>query len=225
MIGKNYYHFNVSDVLKFNSKVVSIVLDNSKEAKEYKVFAFSELNSKVEFKDKIKVAFLSLVFNYKCYIVPYIWLSICLLIFIFNKDAFKISIKNKLKILFALLFALIFLLFSAYLLLNNKNNDELLEYIKKDLVNYKNYETHIISNKNEDYLKEYFKNENSKIIFHYVDKDEKLTKIEKDDYKKDKKNIVIYFDSDSVEIETVSILSARMNVINTNSKKLGKITY
>ena len=195
-IGKKAYQYNISDVLKFENKSVKIALDNSSEIKEYKVYVFENLNSNVDFKVKFAVSFLSLVKYLKFYIIPFAWLLICGLIFLFNKDVFKISFKKKMIILIS--FASFLFLISAifYFMLQEEKAGILTKFIECDSKKYQNYKIEVLKS------------------------DKKLDKIEKEKYEK---NTVLYFDSDTLNVDIANLSNAKMQILKANDKKIGKL--
>lgn len=195
-VNKKAYQYDVSEVVKFDNKTVKIALDDKKELKEYEVYTFKNLNSNVDFKIQNSILFLSLIKYLNFYIIPFVWLVVCAFIFLFNKDAFKIDTKKKVIILSGII--LIYGLISSFLLFYLKANksDVLANYIENDKNNYKNYKIEILKT------------------------DKKLDKIDKEKYEK---NAILYFDSDMLNIDLASLSNAKMQILNANDKKLGKL--
>ena len=214
-INKKAYQYNISDVLKFENRTVQIALDNQEKTKEYKVYTFKNLNSDVDLKTKISIIFLSTYKYAKFYIVPYVWLFVCLLIFLFNEDfsfAKKMqplenevqdeflkrkkykNVKSKTLILLfiAIIYGLLFVIFNFSL----KNENALDNYINNDKENYKKHKIEILK------------------------ADEKQSKIEKEKYEK---NTVLYFDSTSLDIDMANLANAKMQILNANDVKVGKL--
>ena len=194
--GNEAYQYNIDEVLKFENKTVKIALENSSQETEYKIYTFKGLNSNVHFKDKVSISFLSLIKYVQFYIIPYAWLLICILIFLFNKDTFKISLKE--KVVYLSSFTFVFGLISAFLYFPLKCNSEnvLVNYIENDSKNYQNYKIEILKT------------------------DKKLDKINKENYEK---NTVLYFDSDSVNIDLANLNNAKIQILIANDKKVGKL--
>ncbi|MBQ9150463.1 hypothetical protein IJX73_05985 [bacterium] len=195
-VNKKAYQYDVSEVVKFDNKTVKIALDDKKELKEYEVYTFKNLNSNVDFKIQNSILFLSLIKYLNFYIIPFVWLVVCAFIFLFNKDVFKIDTKKKVIILSGII--LIYGLISSFLLFYLKANksDVLANYIENDKNNYKNYKIEILKT------------------------DKKLDKIDKEKYEK---NAILYFDSDMLNIDLASLSNAKMQILNANDKKLGKL--
>ena len=195
-VNKKAYQYDVSEVVKFDNKTVKIALDDKKEPKEYEVYTFKNLNSNVDFKIQNSILFLSLIKYLNFYIIPFVWLVVCAFIFLFNKDVFKIDTKKKVIILSGII--LIYGLISSFLLFYLKANksDVLANYIENDKNNYKNYKIEILKT------------------------DKKLDKIDKEKYEK---NAILYFDSDMLNIDLASLSNAKMQILNANDKKLGKL--
>lgn len=195
-INKQAYQYDINEVLNFEHKSVKIALNDNSKTKECEVYTFKNLNSNVDFKTKASVAFLSLIKYPQFYLIPYIWLFVCILIFIFNKDVFKISTKKKIAILsiLALIFGLITTL--SYISIKSDKENVLNNYIKNDKKNYKNYKIEILKT------------------------DKKINKINKEEYKK---NTVLYFSSDLLDIDIANLSNAKMQILNANNKKIGKL--
>ena len=138
-------------------------------------------------------------------------------IFSFNKDVFKFSIKTKAIILSSLFTIFTILFLGLYFLFpKEEQNTTFINYIEEDIKNYSDYKIHIISKEDSKLQKE-------NITWHKVE--EKIEKIEKENYKKGNEKIIIYFDSNSANIDNISLVNARAQIINANSLKIGKITY
>lgn len=195
-VNKKVYQYDIDEVLKFENKVVEIALENELNPKEYIIYTFQNLNSNVDLKTKMSVIFLSLIKNVEFYIIPFAWLLVCILIFLFNKDVFKIDFKKKFLILSlaAFVYLLIFIVF--YFSFEKNKINVLTSYIESDSKNYKNYKIEILKT------------------------DKKLDKIEKEKYEK---NTVLYFDSDLLNIDLANLSSAKMQILNANDKKVGKL--
>ncbi len=195
-VNKKAYQYDISEVIKFDSKTVKITLDDKKEAKEYRIYAFENLNSNVDFKIQNSILFLSLIKYLNFYIIPFAWFVVCALIFLFNKDVFTIDAKKKAIILSGMV--LIYGLISSFLLiyLRANKNDVLANYIKNDIKNYKNYKIEILKT------------------------DKKIDKIDKEKYEK---NTILYFDSDMLNIDLANLVNAKMQILNANNKKVGKL--
>lgn len=222
-IGDESYAFNFSDIEKLENKTVPILPEGKKESVKYKIYKFEKSNNDFNVLHKIKIVVLSFVFNWKFYIVPYCWLFVAILIFVFNKSAFNISTKKKDNILFVLLLALAFLFVMAYFttpkLKNGENN--LLNFALNDSKKYKNYEIIVLS-------KEQKKPENiGNINWQYVKLNEKelLKGIRKSDYTKKDKKVVIYFDSNVANIETLGFKNPNLEMHRTNYAMNAKLIY
>lgn len=222
-IGDKSYAFDFSDIEKLENKIVTILPDDKKESAKYKIYKFENSNNDYNILHKIKIVVLSFVFNWKFYIVPYCWLIVAILIFIFNKDAFNIPTKKKDNILFTLLFIFAFLFVSAYFatpkLKNGENN--LLNFVLNDSKKYKNYEIIVLS-KNQE------KPQNiANINWQYVKLNEKelLKGIRKSDYTKKDKKVVIYFDSNVADIGTLGLKIPNLEMHRTNYTMNAKLVY
>ena len=110
-IENNNIKYSPKDLLNLENKTVPIILDNSEEKNEYIIYTLNDNSSYRGILTHLGIIILSLIFNWKFFIVPYAWLFITLLIFTFNKDVFKFSIKTKTIILSSLftIFAILFL--------------------------------------------------------------------------------------------------------------------
>lgn len=195
-INAKAYQYDIFEVLKFENKIVKIALENDLEAKEYKIYAFKNLNSNVDLKTKIAIINLSLVKNIEFYIIPFAWFLVCILIFLFNKDVFKTAFKQKLIIIGSSFFAFLLILTMFYFLLGKAKVNVLVDYIENDSNNYKNYKIEVLKS------------------------DKKLEKISKEKYEK---NTVLYFDSDVLNVDVASLTNAKMQIFNANDKKVGKL--
>lgn len=222
-IGEEMRYFEFSDIEKLENKVVSILLDGEKEKKEYKIYKFNNSNNDYNLLHKIKIIILSFVFNWKFYIVPYCWLFVAVLIFIFNKDVFKISIKNKDTILFGvlILFSLFFAFsyFATPKLLKGKN--DLLNFVLNDYKKYKNYEIIVLS-KNQEKPKN-LENINWQNV--KLNKNEVLKGIRKSDYTKKDKKVIIYFDSNVADVGTLILKNPKIQTYRTNYVLNAKLIY
>ena len=106
--------------------------------------------------------------------------------------------------------------------------DDFMAFVLKDSKQYERaYEIHAVSNDTEEYLQNYPEIlENENIIWHFVDTNslEYLKKISKNDFSK-KKNVVIYVQNMTADIDSVSFLNPKARVFYTNSIKNAKIIY
>lgn len=222
-IGDEKYYYTFSDIEKFETKNVSVVLDNSKEKSEYKIYKFENSNNNHSLIHKIGIIILSFGFNWIFYIVPYCWLFVAVLIFVFNKDAFNMSIAKKDTILFniALFLGLIFAItYFAMPKLKNGEGD-LLHFALNDSKNYPNYEIHVLTNKKNASI------DSKNINLHYVELKEKeqLKGIRKSDYTKKDKKVIIYYDTNVADIGLLMLKNPLLHVYRTNYNLNAKTIY
>ena len=222
-IADKLYHYNFADIKKLNSKTTSIIIDNEKKAQEYNVYTFENSNNYIGLKNHLLTIILSFAYNIKFYTLPYCWLLIALLIFLFNKDAFKYSLKTKSTItICTVTFAFLFIhILSTFL---PKTNNILEEYIINDIKKYpKANEIHIITPKNKKFSK---LSKISNINWHYTNtKDKKMTKIEKEKYVKNNEKTIIYFDSNSIDTGMISFLNVKTKIYILDNYAIGKLIY
>ena len=224
-IGDESYHYNFSQLEKLENKVVSIVSDEDSKAQEYKIYKFENSNNYIGLKNHLITLFLSLFYNWKVYIIPYIWLFISLLAFLLDKDSFKMSNKLKGSILSSFLVFIIVSFSVVSLIYPKVQNDEYLNYILKDAINYsKTHKIHILSDEKD--FENRIKLDDVELNYHQVDTSkEKLSKIDSKEYVKNNEKAIIYFDSNVVNIDMVSLVNARAKLYKTNNGMIGKITY
>ena len=226
-VGEKAYHYNFSDLEKMNKKIVPIEISNTNKKIDFIVYTF-DIGNYVGLANHLLILFISLLVNCKFYIITYSWLLIAFLIFLFNKDAFKIDFKKKLIYSFSgFLFVLIF--FGAIFFMGPKiKNDVFLDFVAYDIQKYpEDIKIHIISNKKEDYYQKYFKNNKDvltkNIVWHSVEKP--VNGIDKDAYVKDNKKTIIYLSSDITDTMILSISNPRAKIYNLNSINVASITY
>ena len=222
-IGEDIQYFEFKDIEKLESKVVSILPDGEKEQKEYKIYKFENSNNDYDFLHKVKIVILSFVFNWIFYIVPYCWLLVAILIFVFNKDVFKFSTKTKDTILFSVFLSFVLLFAFSYFttqkLSNGKNN--LLNFVLNDSKKYQNYEIIVLA-KNQEKPKN-LDNINWQNI--KLNKKETLKGIRKSDYTKKDKKVVIYFDSNVADVASLILKNPRIETNRTNYTMNAKLIY
>lgn len=218
------HHYKFEDIKKLEKKTVSLAIDGIKELKEYDVYTFKNSSNYVGLKNHLMTLTLSLICKIKLYIFPYCWLFISLLIFLFNKDAFKYSFKTKGVILcYVFSFVFIVMLF-IYCTLPKEKTDLLGDYVLNDVEKYaKTHKVQVITRKNKKHLPEL---NDIDIAWHYLDLEkDKLGKIDKEEFAKNDIKTIIYFDSDSIDIGAISLFSARAKIYYTNDGAIGKLTY
>lgn len=216
-------YYNFSDIKKMENKIVPIIDDNTNKTVDYIVYAFDNSGNYIGLKNHLLIMGLSFVKEFKLYIFPYCWLFIAGLIFLCSKDAFKFSSKVKFSFFgFVILFyVLIMFVFS---LLAPKENCALSDFILNDIKKYsKPYNVHIIAKNHMRFSKE-LKNIDAKWRY-IVFKDEKINKIEKEEFVKDNEKTIIYFDSNSTNIGVIALMHLRAKIYMTNDGALGKIIY
>lgn len=223
-IANKAHYYDFSNIKTLKNKTVPLVIGGDKKAQEYVIYAFENSNNYVGIKNHLMTIALSFLLNAKLYTFAYCWLGFAILIFLFNKDAFKYSTKTKSVILLSFVFAISFVILLISVLLPKDKANILADYISNDIKNYsESYKIHIISTDNKDSFKN-FKDLN--IVWHYIESpDKKINKIEKEEFVKNNEKTIIYFDSDSADIGSLSIFNARAKIYYTNNGAIGKITY
>ena len=222
-IENDLHQYSFSDIEKLKNKTASIHIENKKDPQEYTIYSFENSNNYTGLKNHLMLLALSFAYKIKLYTFPYCWLFVSILIFLFNKDAFKYSLKTKAVALgSSICFIVSILLFFSILL--PKTNDAFSNYILKDIKNYsKTHKTNIIT---PNYRKITNKLKDYDINWHYTDsKDEKLNKIEKDKYVNNNEKAIIYFDSNSVNMDMISFINAKAKIYKTNYGSIGKLIY
>ena len=153
--------------------------------------------------------------------MPYLWLFVAILIYLFNKDAFKISFKNKIIVLFSLVFGFIFVEGGAYLILKHYQNDAYKEFINRDIKNYSNdYKIYVFDDKKDLKL-------SKDVILKTIDtkKDKPIIKINKNDYIKDNEKALIYLNSEVCDVNILTINNPKSEIYRTNYNDIVKIVY
>ena len=222
-ISNDYKKYDFNEFKNFEKKEVSIIQDDSKEKTNYVIYKIPNSSNYIGLKNHILILISSLIFCFKVYIIPYIWLFAAILIFLFNNDAFKIKFKNKLLIALSsgLFFAAV-CLFSYFLLLKNTVYDDYINFVRDDIKSYSNdYKINIYKNSKNDFSK--LKN----VSLHDFDlkNDKMITKIKKKDYIKDDEKAVIYLNSDMANTDILSINNPSCEIYKTNFKDIIKIVY
>lgn len=215
-----YYDF--TDIKSFENKEVSLMIDGEKKPQKYTIYKFKNSNNYIGIKKHLLTILLSFTTKIKLYTLPYCWLFVALLIFLFNKDAFKASLKAKGAILSSVvLFISLFAFIFSFLL--PKEIDTFGEYILNDIEHYsKTHKIHIIA-ENKKLSK---KLKNIDAIWHYINsKDKKINKIEKEKFVKNNQKTIIYFDSNSADIDSLSMFNAKAKIYYTNYGAIGKLIY
>ncbi len=224
-IGDKLKTYTFEEVQKLDSKTVSLLLEGKEEKVEYKVVQFEKSNNNYGFFHCFGVILLSFVFNWQFYIVPYAWLFVALLIFLFNKDVFEIKLKTKGMFLgiLSLFYLILFVCFFAFMPRLENGKNDLINFVLFDSKNYKDYEIHIISDKKE--IPEQLKENN--IVWHFVDveKDGEIKKIEREKYIPKNKRGILYFNSDVANVEMMSMSNKKLQVFKTNYKQNGKMVF
>ncbi|MBR5303323.1 MAG: hypothetical protein IKU37_00680 [Candidatus Gastranaerophilales bacterium] len=222
-IGNDIKYYDFLDIKKLENKNTLIKIDGKQNPEHYIVYTFENSGNYIGLKNHLITIMLSFVEKIKLYTLPYCWLFVSILIFLFNKDAFKISFKRKAVVLSSVILFILLFIYGISLFLP-KGNNMLGECILNDIKSYSEpIEIQVITQKNKE-LNENLKELN--ITWHYVDsKGEKINKINKDDYIKNDKKTIIYFNSDSVDIGMISLLNPRVKIYETNNGAIGKIIY
>lgn len=221
-ISNELYYYNYSDVKKLENKKAFLTFEDGKNQKEYVLYTFKNSNNYIGLKNHLMTLVLSFVFKMKLYFFPCCWLFVSLLIFLFNKDAFRDSFKKKAIILTSIFSFLALIMLSIHFILPKENDDIFDKFIENDIKNVKDYNIQVISfkNKTPKNLK------NKDITWHYINSDEdKISKLPKEEYAKNNEKTIIYFDSKSADIEAISLFSARAKIYYANYSAIGKLTY
>ncbi len=93
-IGNKNYYYTKDDIKKFQKHVMTIELDNGKKQK-YNVLTLPEVTNYTGIFPHLFTLFLSLFYNWQYFIVPYLWIFIAGLFYIFKKDKFKLKTDFK----------------------------------------------------------------------------------------------------------------------------------
>lgn len=222
-IGNEKRCYNFSDIEKLETKIVSILLDESSEKAEYKIYKFENSSNNLSLIHKTGIIILSFVFNWIYFIVPYCWLMVAILIFIFNKDAFNMPLAKKDTILFNIAISLIALFTIFYFTMPKLKNseDDLFLFVLNDSKNYPNYEIHVLTNKKDAVIN------NKDINLHYVELKEKelLKGVRKSDYTKKDKKVIIYYDTNTADVELLMLKNPLLHIYKTNYSLIAKAIY
>ena len=116
-IGVRAFHYNKKDIKKFNTYDFSIKIQNSDVTKNLAALELPKISNYKGILNHITVLFLSLFSNWLLFIIPYFWLFIAFLIYIFNKDIFKFNFDYIKKYKYLIILLIIFL--GAILRINN----------------------------------------------------------------------------------------------------------
>ena len=107
--------------------------------------------------------------------------------------------------------------------------NDYMEFIKNDIKQYgADYEIHAIVTDTKEYLKEYPEiYGNKRIKFHFLDTNSGsvLTSIKRDDYIKQGKKGVVYFNGIGVDVEKISSFNPVIRIYGNNSAVSGKLVY
>ena len=226
-VGDDSFEYTIDDFKKMKSKEISIIFDNSEEKLTYNAYTLNISNPYRGLLNHFYIIILSFIFNWKDFIVPYSWLFVVGLIFLFNKDVFKITIKTKTIILSSIFVLYSFLFAISYFNLPKNTNDFYMNYIQNDIQNYKNHDIYIISNKTEDYLNKYPKIKEIGVNWRYIDlnKEKPLAAIKRNDFVKNNKKTVVYGSSEAINFDTAIMSNGKLQVIDTGLIRFGKLVY
>jgi len=220
-IGNDYKTLSKEDIKNSEFKTSRIKINNDKEA-EYKIYKIKNSSNIQKPLRLISIFILSFVYNWNAYIIPFSWLFVAILIFLFNKDAFNMPLKKKSLILFLSIVLFATMISGAKLLTpkESQGQNNLIDFVLNDIKNYKDYEINILSNQKD--IPDKLKNQN--INWHFIElKDNTpLNKIDKYNYTKNK-NALLYFDSNTVNVDIMTFSNAKMHIIKSNYLKIGKI--
>lgn len=103
-VGNKNHYWAKEDISKFKKKNYSIAFEETNENKNYETLILPDINNYKGAINHFVIIFLSLFSNWKIFIIPYFWLFVAYLLYVFNKDCFNFKINEKLY-----LYALIFL--------------------------------------------------------------------------------------------------------------------
>ena len=111
-IGEDVKYFDKAQISKLKTKEVDIIVDDEGKRDKFQVFVFENTNNyKGIFNHAINL-FLSLFVNWQRFIVPYLWLFVAGLIYVFKKDELKLNFDFKIN--YTLCAILIFILGAVF---------------------------------------------------------------------------------------------------------------
>lgn len=94
-VGKNKYYYSKDDLLKFENKTTEIDFDDYTKEKYYQIILPKDIKSNYRgYFNHFVIFFLSLFFNCRYFIYPYIGLLCCYLIYYFYSNQFNFKIKS-----------------------------------------------------------------------------------------------------------------------------------
>lgn len=214
-IGADNYYYDNKDILSFSEKSFSVELQNG-DKRNYSAIVLPEINNYKGILKHLVILYCALIYNFNYFLVPYFWLIVACLIYIFKKNEFNFKLNKKaLFFILPIIFLMIFIPIAAYLIRDNGTNN-FINFVKKDSIKYQDeYEIYAISS-----LKD---SKEDKIQWHYTDKNS-IKSIKKDDYTKNKK-AVIYFNSNEVDVDKASPFNPKGFIYKTNSSLNAKLIY
>lgn len=110
-IGTDNYYYKNSDILKFEKKNFSLDLDDNDNNLELSAISIPNPDNYMGILEHISAAILSIFTNWNLFIIPYFWLIVAGLIYIFNREKFdfKLNLKTEYWILGGIILLAFFL--------------------------------------------------------------------------------------------------------------------